>query len=115
MLGGARVQSRETAHAPDKLAVRFRIVSRPSPKTKTCELRIQVVMKTDESPLRFFARILGRKSFAVHVDNTIALLEGLCSPKERTRQQGERKELREMIQPNATPGPHSFSFLPREG
>src|SRR6266446_2418700 len=115
MLGGARVQSCETAHAHDKLAVRFRIVRRPSLKTKTPELRIQVVMKTDESPLRFFARILGRESFAVHVDNTIALLEGLCGQKERHRQQGERKELREMDQPMATPGPHLFFLLTKAG
>jgi hypothetical protein len=72
-------------------------------------------MKTDESPLCFFERILGRKSFAIHVDNAIALLEGLCGQKERHRQQDERKELREMIQPKATPGPHLFSFLSREG
>src|SRR5712664_322385 len=115
MLGGARVQSRETAHAHDKLAVRFRVVSRPSLKTKTSELRIQVVMKTDESPLCSFERILGRKSFAVHVDNTIALLEGSCGQKERHRQQDERKEFREMNQPMATPGPHLFFLLTRAG
>src|SRR6266478_8396611 len=114
MLGGARVQSREAAYAHDKLAVRLRIVRRPSLKTENPELRIQVVMKTNESPLCFFEGILGRKSFAVHVDNTISLLDGLCGQKERHRQQGERKELREMIQPKATPGPHLFSFLPRE-
>src|SRR5882762_3772520 len=108
MLGGARVQSCEATDAHDKLAVRLRIVRRPSLKTKKTELRIQLVMETDECPLCFFERILGRKSFAIHVDNAIALLEGLCGQKERHRQQGERKELREMIQPMAMPGPHLF-------
>src|SRR3981189_351848 len=115
MLGGARVQSCEAAHAHDKLAVRLRIVRRPTLKTKKTELRIQVVMKTNESPLCFFEGILGRKSFAVHVNNSIALLEGLCGRKKRHRQQDERKELREMIQPMATPGPHLSFLLTRAG
>ena len=72
-------------------------------------------MKTGESPLRFFVRIFGRESLAVHVNDAIAILKGLRGQKERHRQKDERKELREMIQPMAMPGPHLFSLLTRAG